>query len=479
MPMLSATSATNFTVTGSVTGSLPAATVGTPYSEGEIAFTITAGGEPFVSSDEFTLSTAPKWTVKRKARRCSILATSGNTGAQAAQNLIDGKTAIDTSKCFRAPGAAEPFDIVFEFADAEMIASYELVAYSTAYESYMPKAWDFDYWTGSAWVTLDSVSDQTYWGATEVRSFDVGTPVSANKYRIHVTTLGSSYLGIGAVRLRRAGGVDAAFSGAIWEAPGNDGDSEILVGVHLFERYDADYFNWEVCGFDGYQENAAFYQQAGFHGSLYLPLWEDSIPYWFVADGRRVIVVAKLNTQYEVAYLGLLDSYFTPDQWPYPLALGGALAFGPTVPGWESVRFRWTNDTDNHRAFPLGGPTTQSYRQPEYRQCRARDWSGVYLGFMGTAGDDVPYDTEDAHFIWPACCGFTLLDENLDGSYQLWPAILNTDAPNTIGEIAGVQVVTGQGLTAETLIERGAVNWMVFHNIARTDRDDFFAVALD
>jgi hypothetical protein len=39
--------------------------------------------------------------------------------------------------------------------------------------------------------------------------------------------------------------------------------------------------------------------------------------------------------------------------------------------------------------------------------------------------------------------------------------------------------VSGQGLTAETLMRKGAIDWMALHNITRTDRDDFLAVALD
>ncbi|MFX0194596.1 MAG: hypothetical protein ACFFCW_00615 [Candidatus Hodarchaeota archaeon] len=67
---LTATSSTNFTVTGSVSGSQAAATVGTPYDNGIVAFTIIQGSIQFVSGDSFTfqvadgLGTTEKWTVK-------------------------------------------------------------------------------------------------------------------------------------------------------------------------------------------------------------------------------------------------------------------------------------------------------------------------------------------------------------------------------------------------------------------------------
>ncbi len=56
---LVATSSTNFTVTGSTSGAQAAATVGTPYDNGIIAFTINAGVNPFVASDTFTISVLP------------------------------------------------------------------------------------------------------------------------------------------------------------------------------------------------------------------------------------------------------------------------------------------------------------------------------------------------------------------------------------------------------------------------------------
>ena len=55
---LTATSGTNFTVTGSVSGAQAAATVGTPYDNSIVAFTIIAGDTAFVSSDSFTFDVA-------------------------------------------------------------------------------------------------------------------------------------------------------------------------------------------------------------------------------------------------------------------------------------------------------------------------------------------------------------------------------------------------------------------------------------
>ena len=475
---ITATSSTNFTVVGSVSGSIGPATVGTPFVHAKLEFLLTAGGTVFVNGDLFELSTAPKWTARRKTLGARLLADAGNTGAYAVQNLVDGKNEI-SSRYFQATAQSAPFDIEFEFFESETIDSYQLAAFNGSYPAYMPSGWDFDYWTGSGWSTLDTASGETGWTDSEVRTFTISAPVAATRYRLHCTTLGASTIQIGAVRLRRSDDVDAAFAQTIWEAPGNDGDSEILVGVHAFERQDADYFNWELAGFDGYLSTSLWYEQAGRHSEVYIPLWNDSIPYWFVVDGRRAIVVAKLSTQYEIAYLGFLDPYFSPDQWPYPLAIGGALAFGTSRPGWQSTDWRWSNATNEHRALTHSDPLSPSNTDAKWRQLRARDWSGVWLGYMATSGDAVPYPSVHTHMIWPYACGLSLLDPNLDGSYALWSVLLNASAPNTVGELRGIRAITGQGVTAETTETVGSVDWIVFPNIYRTDRDDFLAIALD
>ena len=48
---ITATSATNWTVVGSVSGSIGPATTGTPFAHAKLAFTITAGGTAFVAGD--------------------------------------------------------------------------------------------------------------------------------------------------------------------------------------------------------------------------------------------------------------------------------------------------------------------------------------------------------------------------------------------------------------------------------------------
>ena len=59
---ISFTSATDFTVTGTVTGSMAAGTVGTAYTSAQLNFLILAGSTPFESGDTFAIvTTARTW----------------------------------------------------------------------------------------------------------------------------------------------------------------------------------------------------------------------------------------------------------------------------------------------------------------------------------------------------------------------------------------------------------------------------------
>jgi hypothetical protein len=480
---ITATGATTFTVTGSVTGALPNATVGSAYSQPQIAFLITAGATAFVSGDEFQLSTAPKWTARRKALGATVLATQGNSGSFGAQNVVDGKTETSAQYWLAESPITVPQDLEFTFPESETVAQYQMGALTSYGYTTLPKAWTLQYYSGS-WVTLDTQSGHDDWTADIIKTFTISSPVAATKYRLHITELNSTNdLRLGCVRLLRSDGVDAAFGQTIWEAPGNDGDSEIIVGVHPFERQDADYFNWELAGFDGFNAAYGWRQQAGFHGRLYMPLWDGTIPYWFVADGRRVIIVAKINLQYETAYLGFLDSYFTPEQYPYPLALGGSLALGDDIPDWDETDWRWSNSGHGHNAFTHSDPGLMSPyfdETPEYGTMRLRELGGEWHRYEAQrSGSPFTPSVTGKNLIWPWCGGLDLLEPNTDGTYTLWPVMLNSRVPNTVGQLNGVRCVTGQGLTAESTVTLGAVDWLVVPNISNTERDQFLAIALD
>jgi len=92
---VTALNATQFSVSGSVSGLLGTATVGTPFVSGQVGFTLNAGGTAFVAGDTFTVAT----TAGTLANVTGITATSLADGASNLNfdwNVLNGTTPVVT-----------------------------------------------------------------------------------------------------------------------------------------------------------------------------------------------------------------------------------------------------------------------------------------------------------------------------------------------------------------------------------------------
>jgi flagellar hook protein FlgE len=92
---LTATSATQFTVTGSVSGALGTATVGTPFTSSQANFTIAAGSKAFASGDSITVATTPFTLANLTAIPITGFAD-GATNQTFNWNVLNGTTPVIT-----------------------------------------------------------------------------------------------------------------------------------------------------------------------------------------------------------------------------------------------------------------------------------------------------------------------------------------------------------------------------------------------
>lgn len=261
----------------------------------------------------------------------------------------------------------------------------------------------------------------------------------------------------------------------IWRAPGNDGTSEIYSGALAFSNVGADYYNLRLGGFIGYDSGLSFTAQPGAMTRVILPLRNASIPYWFVASGRSVRVVALVSTVYEPAYLGFLEAFASPGEWAYPLMIGGAMAFA-SEPIATSTSWRWSNTTDEHRAYPT--PFTADTMIDNAAQLRIRLPDGTWKGFGVISGGTI----RDANArVWPYHAPMSDWRANLDGSYPRFPIMPFSVSPSTNvwGRFEGVFCFPGFAVSAETEIIIGRERYIAFPNIYRSSSRDFFALQLD
>lgn len=236
----------------------------------------------------------------------------------------------------------------------------------------------------------------------------------------------------------------------IMRAPGLAGTEEIYCGIKLYHSETSDYYNCKVAGMTGYVESNPWETQPGISPPSGVPLHNQSITYWLVANGQRVILAAKVGTPvYESFYLGRFLAYASPGQYPYPHAAIGML---------------------NNATATRFSDTTHS------------------MGFKGSVGNcrmrfvDGFWHTPNA---WPWINELLLdatpppsLRESPTDHYPLLPIVL-CDGSNIYGELDGVFQVTGFNNAVENTVTIGGVEHLVVQDVFRTGFRDYFALRLE
>jgi hypothetical protein len=334
-------------------------------------------------------------------------------------------------------------------------------------------------------VTFTSATAFNVTGSTSgsIGSGTVGTAFASTKVNFTITAGATAFVAGDAftfstappwTSMRRTSGTEM-----IWKAPGNDGLSTIYVGASVFSNATGDYYNWRLGGFTAFDNALVFNQQPGYVGgagqsspSPVLNLWNQPMGYWFIANGRRVIVIAKVSTVYTMAYLGFLSSYMSPSAFPYPLVVGGSEAFA-AEPAATSANWRWSYTGNEMENFPFGFPGNPS--APSTCSPRLRRADGAWIGFVrglnpgSNMGRVYPYHT-----------GWTNWGKNMDGGYSIFPVVYYEvpTSPNQYGEPEGVGAVTGFQNGAENTITIGKAIHLVVPNVFRVGMNDFCTVRL-
>lgn len=223
----------------------------------------------------------------------------------------------------------------------------------------------------------------------------------------------------------------------VLRGPGLAGTDQINVGI--LSEAGPDYGNWKLRGFVGWNPAQTFDGQYNPSGAFYAMLMTSAMPYWIVANGRRIVMVAKTGTYYEMMHLGLFLPYATPSQYPYPLLVGGSLN--------SSVRWSSNSVYRNHLPKSSGGYAGAYYAPTGL-------WSGVTSA------------------MWPNTWGASTR-ECPDGSYPLLPFILSG-----LGEMDGCYCVPGYANASENIIRVGGVDHLVVQDVHRTGYGDYLALKL-
>lgn len=469
-----ATSATSFTVVGSVSGALGTATVGTPFTSSVVNFTITAGGTAFVAGDLFRLNTGPAWERLRFGGCLEALHRTASFSNVA--NLFDDTTSEITTTVY-------PATITVEMFKATEVRSFALVSSFIASQtpSEFGLQWSDD---GSSWTTAQSWSGQSWTAAYQRRDYVLTSSAGAHRYwRINITA-GNSTMCLSQAFLY----ADAAAKWEVsrrfefaWKAPGVDGAQDIFVAGYTYTDNGASTYNLVFRGFRYWLDPEQSVLNVPNHlGDKALPLSKTPTAYWLVANSGRVMVVTRTSAVYGMAYAGYGLPYETPSVHPFPYLIG-APAYLPTM--------RWdTANTGGYRN-PVD-PGAQSTASNGTLGAIFPDGAGYQVVNRTTSGSssEGANDSAGRPKVWPYCQDDTgniqsdHLRECVDGSMPLLPLVIfqpGVPQAHAWGEFDGAYWTTGFNNSAEALIREGAIDHLVVPNVNRSNTQSFAAIALD
>lgn len=317
-----------FSVSGSVSGAMPAATVGVPYGAsvtGEISGT-------------------------------TLTVTSVRLGKLAVGQTISGH-GVTAGTTISALGTGTGGTGTYTVSASQTVASCSITASVAA-------------------RIMFTIND----GATDFSVNDTFT--------IPVTQGAASAAGI-AYRILRYETSTANHS-LIMRAHGLDGLQEIFLGLRAYQDSGADYYNITAGAFTGYVGGNTFAAQPG-AALAGVPAHNNRIDYWMTMNGQRIACAMKVGTPvYEHFYLGKFFPYSRPSQYPYPMVCGGMLV-GEAATRFSETTHDFYLRGDNARGrlrtpagwinmycYPWGNAFLTSLATPSATQMQARDTGNKY-----------------------------------------------------------------------------------------------------
>lgn len=231
----------------------------------------------------------------------------------------------------------------------------------------------------------------------------------------------------------------------ILQGPGLSGAEQIYIGIKTYHDVNADYYNLAVSTFTGYVAGNTFETQPGVY-VMGVPAHNTSITYWLVANGQRLAMALKVGTPvYESFYIGKFFPYATPQQFPYPIVVGGMFTSA------AATRF-----SDTTHSMP-------------YKGCR-----GNFLMRWLDGGWKLP----DTHPWYEMELAFSHRMRETDvNTYPLLPVVLK-GAVGLFGELDSIYYVSGFNNAVENVIQVGGQDYLVVQDVWRTGFTDYYALKL-
>lgn len=252
---------------------------------------------------------------------------------------------------------------------------------------------------------------------------------------------------------------------------GLDGQDNIIVPMVLRHNTSLNYYTMTACAARAYVVDKGVSDQLtdNVHGARWvtISLWHTDMKYWFIANGRRFIIVVKVSNRYATMYCGFIKPSGTDLEYPYPLLIGGnhTLTDSP-----------YTNDyTGTNRSFfnpqaSGSGSSSSMIYTPSGRLCFLDNQGGAYVPTQDyLIGVTYPYHYN--HYI-----GKTLDDEYVLLDIDI---VQYNGGMNHLGWFDGVCFVTGFENSPENIITVGNERYICVSAMVQNDYNNWVAIKLE
>ncbi len=339
----------------------------------------------------------------------------------------------------------------------QFAAAYAISYIHMTVDSILPGGFTIDYSdNGTDWTTAKTYSETWANYETKILTTDVVVGETHAHWRLNITD-GNNYPRIAMLKMFEFGDTSYAVDLAgedelIIEGPGLSGTEEIYVGIRTYGDIDADYHNFSFNSFVGYVAGNSFNTQPGRRDDNSMsPMWDDSIPYYFRANGQSVTVLAKIETVYVLLHAGKFYPYATPGQYPIPLVLCGM----------------YDNDTQlryDDEALEIQTKTGVPIRFVDGL------WKDVDIWPVmnhGAYGPDDAANYPFSSYAW----------RDTEATYPAVQMILH-DADGVYGEFDGLYFVSGFNNAVENTMTVGSDAHIIWRNLDATGFDDYYSLEL-
>lgn len=272
--------------------------------------------------------------------------------------------------------------------------------------------------------------------------------------------------------------------------PGAGADKRVYVNIRSESDVAATMFGWRMRAAVGYTAGATEGTNAGESPAVYFNLWSQSTTYWFYANARRFVIVAKTSTTYVSCYGGFFLPWGTPAQYPFPLFIGGDY---PSLQNWSF--------TNSGRRFFVEPGSDLAVSGAWVREPNGA-WIPVAASDFGTENNNpfpqsqaphavvLPWHTGGSYSLsspgsnWNGGAGgfstggmLDILQPTAQGERVVRPAeLIQVASPTALGVLDGVYAPFGNGLSTEQVLTANGMTLRAFQNIQRSSGNDFLLV---